>query len=164
MFKSINDGKLPKRATTYSAAFDVFANANMTILEEKARLVPLGIAIDHNNMFNHLKKWYGKSVDSEIFRDSFKKIHYFELHPRSSLRPKGLIVIPGIIDIDYEDELEMIINNPISGVDMSGNTEYKVSIGEKIGQIILKRHEGIMMPEEYTNDEKRVGGFGSTVR
>ncbi len=31
-----------------------------------------------------------------------------------------------------------------------------------MGQLILKRHEGLLLPREYTLDIGRVGGIGST--
>ena len=46
MFKSINGGRLPERATRYSAGFDVFANEDVVIGAGETKLVGLGIALD----------------------------------------------------------------------------------------------------------------------
>jgi dUTPase len=43
-----------------------------------------------------------------------------------------------------------------------GYPQYAIKKGDKIGQLILKRHEGYLLPAEYTKDEARTGGFGST--
>lgn len=166
MFKSINGGILPQRATKYSAGFDVFANEDVTIGAGETVLVGLGIALDE--------------VGIALYGDSgFETKHYFELHPRSSLRAKGLGGGVGIIDIDYRDEIKMVIHNHITWAITTGYggvrllckesrdndilaDNYEIKKGDKIGQLILKRHEGYLMPSEYTKDEDRVGGFGST--
>lgn len=157
MFKTINGGQLPQRATKYSAGFDVFANEDVVIGAGETKLISLGIAIDVE------------------FTESFMSTYYFELHPRSSLRAKGLGGGVGIIDIDFRDEIKIVINNPITeiidfqdgstdtlGVNKDTTIGYEIKRGDKIGQLILKSHHGILMPSEYTKDEDRNGGFGST--
>ncbi len=118
--------------------------------------------------------------DEECF-DNFLNTYYFELHIRSSLRVKGLTSLgTGIIDIDfvYPNEIKMVINNPytnqkvaVPDIDRYGNAfgchyenpkPFKISKGDKIGQLMFKRHEGYLMPQEYTIDEERMSGFGST--
>ena len=42
------------------------------------------------------------------------------------------------------------------------NQAYTILKGDKIGQLVLKRHEGYLLPQEYTLDAERNGGFGST--
>lgn len=73
-------------------------------------------------------------------------------------------------------EIKMVIHNPItlhdeyamsmSGRDLSGEVkiynDYEIKKGDKIGQLILCKHEGWLLPSEYTKDEERTGGFGST--
>lgn len=68
---------------------------------------------------------------------------------------------------NWEDcEIKMAINNPITdpfawlGVD--DKSEYIINKGDKIGQLILLQHAGYLMPDEYTLDNERAGGFGST--
>lgn len=183
MFKSINGGLLPQRATRYSAGFDVFANEYVVVSSGETKLVGLGIAIDedffvkrHKKVSSHFFKWAkdrvysedeannmaNESADENI--DSFKSFHYFELHPRSSLRAKGISGGVGIIDIDYTLEIKMVIHNDVDYfalVDELPN-ELVINKGDKIGQLILKRHEGWLLPSEYTKDEDRIGGFGSS--
>lgn len=177
MFKSINGGRLPERATRYSAGFDVFANEDVIIGAGETKLVGLGIALDTLGLelLAHSIHCDSKGIDYERFAMS----HYFALHIRSSLRAKGLTSLgTGIIDMDYRDEIKMVISNPISGHKIrpsdgsfayytaSANNIssqcYLIRRGDKIGQLILCRHEGWLLPSEYTKDEERNGGFGST--
>ena len=80
--------------------------------------------------------------------------------------------------MDYPDEIKMVIHNPIAKLvnfqgeytealgmsDILAQTSigYEIKKGDKIGQLILCRHEGWLLPEEYTKDEERKGSFGST--
>lgn len=163
MFKSINGGKLPERATKYSAGFDVFSNEDVVIGAGETVLVGLGICLDWNQI--DLIALGNLDCNSVVMMQNY----YLELHPRSSLRAKGLGGGVGIIDIDYRHEIKMVISNPIVGLFYQQGwdrydllEEYKIKKGDKIGQLILKRHEGYLMPLEYTKDEQRSGGFGST--
>jgi dUTP pyrophosphatase len=88
---------------------------------------------------------------------------------RSSLGKKGLILPNGvgIIDLDYKDEIKMIIHNPIQGnVIIFPDTEikyhemYSIKKGDKIAQITLLEHKAQMFGIETENE--RSGGFGST--
>lgn len=156
MFKSINGGQLPQRATKYSAGFDVFANEDVVIGAGETKVIGLGICLSGEDIHNFIRD------------------HLFELHPRSSLRAKGLGGGVGIIDMDYRDEIKMVITNPLQSkqvvengcnyevLEYSEDYEYTIKKGDKIGQLILKRHEGWLLPSEYTKDEERNGGFGST--
>lgn len=152
MFKSINGGKLPERATLHSAGFDVFANENIIVDAGETILVNLGICIDLESSF--FDKFIGEI--GSLFKADFLQKYYLELHPRSSFRMKGIGGGVGIIDIDYRDEIKMIVTNPLS------YSRLTIGVGNKIGQLILKRHEGWLLPIEYTKDNVRDGGFGST--
>jgi len=136
MFKSINGGLLPQRATMLSAGFDVFSNEDIVIDASETKIIGLGIQLDQSVRLLE---------------------YYFELHPRSSLRAKGLGGGVGIIDIDFKDEIKMIITNP-----SDRQERYTIKKGDKIGQLILKRHDGNLMPMEYTQQIERNGGFGSS--
>lgn len=164
MFKSINGGRLPERATKYSAGFDVYSNQDIVIGAGETKLVSLGIALDFDSIAQNI------AFERMINLEDWMEKHYFALHIRSSLRAKGLTSLgTGIIDMDYRDEIKMAIHNPFTGFDDDANptggtgwSSYQIKKGDKIGQLILCRHEGWLMPEEYTKDEERTGGFGST--
>ena len=177
MFKKLtDDANLPQRSTKYSAGFDVYANEDVVIGAGETKLVGLGIAIDQN-LLNITKMLNNAKVDPMTSVSDYMKAHYLELHIRSSLRVKGLTSLgTGIIDIDYPDEIKMVVHRPIEfhycNSLIRGETIWKKEIlfessypirkGDKIGQLILKRHEGYLMPQEYTLDAERSGGFGST--
>lgn len=181
MFISVNGGILPQRQTTHSAGFDVFANEDMEICVGSTEILSLGIALNEmffENMFEKDLDILGTEDEAKKELDTFLSTYYLELHPRSSLRAKGLIVMPGIIDMDYRDEIKMIIfnGNAVSKQEndlreeiahklsrkTTCNKYFRIKKGDKVGQLILKQHEGRYLPDEYTKDEKRTGGFGST--
>lgn len=184
MFKKLTEGaRLPERATKYSAGFDVFANEDAVIGAGETKLIGLGIALDNIDIQGLIFELMHKNeipIDARsYYLNDFLEKHYFALHIRSSLRAKGLTSLgTGIIDMDYRDEIKMIIHNPIKTVfpidegdglplcivskAVGGSKGYEIKKGDKIGQLILCRHEGWMLPAEYTKDEERTGGFGST--
>lgn len=169
MFKSINGGIPPQRTTKYSAGFDVFANEDVVIGAGETKLIGLGIALDIESMVDE-QGWIKESMFSAVRMGEFLQTHYFALHIRSSLRAKGLTSLgTGIIDMDYRDEIKMVIHKPYEtkqefahGIPITAKISYKINKGDKIGQLILCRHEGWILPSEYTKDEERNGGFGST--
>lgn len=155
MFKSLNGGLLPQRATKYSAAFDVFANEDVVIDAGETKLVGIGIYLHEDGIREAWFKHFPNCGDYHT--GTTLNAFYLELHPRSSLRLNGLGGGVGIIDMDYKDEIKMVITNPYDRQE-----RYTVKKDKKIGQILLKRHEGWLFPAEYTKDEERTGGFGST--
>lgn len=162
MFKSINGGILPQRATKFSAGFDVFSNEDIVIGAGETKLIGLGITLDGEfDIFTNMPK----------NKAEFMANHYFALHIRSSLRAKGLTSLgTGIIDMDYRDEIKMVVHHTMpritqsfqGSISSSIHSKYTIKKGDKIGQLILCRHEGWLLPSEYTKDEERAGGFGST--
>ncbi len=153
MFKSLNYGKLPQRATRHSCGFDVCANEDILIGAGENAMIGLGIAIDENS-----------SLYQELKSSNLLNSYFFELHPRSSMFNKGLIFHIGIIDIDYFQEIKMLVNNPLR-IDFDfdyAHRHFKINKGDKIGQLIFKRHEGDLLPAEYTLNVERTGGVGST--
>ncbi len=186
MFKSINGGLLPQRATRFSAGFDVFSNDDVVIGAGETKFIGLGVVINtqrdilDNYAYKINMKDDGQDFGEyyETLKELFLQSHYFALHIRSSLRAKGLTSLgTGIIDMDYRDEIKMVVNNPFTnekvsqpvsygsnaiGIEYTLKPPYEIKKGDKIGQLILCRHEGWLLPSEYTKDDERNGGFGST--
>jgi len=88
---------------------------------------------------------------------------------QEALRAKGLIAGTGVIDLDFKNEVMIIIHNPITGFNdkkeptcicSSNATSYRINKGEKIAQIMLCEHKSYLMG--YESETERVGGFGST--
>ncbi|WP_201353728.1 hypothetical protein [Hydrogenimonas urashimensis] len=84
----------------------------------------------------------------------------FGLYIRSSVAMRG-VYIPngtGIIDMDFYDEIKMIMQLP-----ESENGPFRIQRGMAVGQLLLHRHFGReIMKEAYRIDAARRGGFGST--
>ena len=84
----------------------------------------------------------------------FLSSYYLDLKPRSGLRAKGIIADSGVIDLDYPKEIKIILNN------FSCCNDFIINKGDKIAQIMLKKHETDLMG--FFSKEKRTSGFGST--
>ena len=108
MFEVLDTVCQPTRATKYSAMVDLYARENVVIGAGETKIVPLGVKIDKGSIKDSLEDW------EHIV--GFMESHFIELHPRSSLRAKGLIVGVGVIDLDYPDEIGLIVNNPIKTI------------------------------------------------
>ena len=153
----------PTKGSKYSAAIDLYASEDVEIGEGETVIIPLGVTIDLELLRVSLKQskehFYSAHVD--VFRNS----HYLQLEPRSSLRAKGLQAGTGIIDLDYPDEIKLILHNPVNRVEYSSDMKDKGSVftihkGDKIAQIMLCEHKTYLMGVE--TGEERVGGLGST--
>ena len=167
MFKILDEVCTPKRGTKYSAYVDLFAREDVTIGAGETKIIKLGVKLDLEVIINSNDEIYNNS-------DLFLKSHYLEVALRSSLGVKGLIIANGIgiIDLDYPDEIGLIVHNPINEIDLIENYNYcnqsvppklrKITIkkGDKVAQCTLKEHKGYLMG--YESDVIRISGFGST--
>lgn len=166
MFKVLDGVCKPTKGSKYSAAVDLYAREDVVIGVGETVKVPLGVCIDNEKIADLCSRKYDLPKD-------FKSSHYLQLEPRSSLRAKGLIAGTGIIDLDYKDEIMIILHNPLKDTDYTvrgdmtiefepDNTYggYKIKKGEKIAQILLKEHKTYLMGID--TQEERIGGFGST--
>ena len=189
MFKILDEVCTPKRGTKYSAYVDLFAREDVVIGAGETKVVPLGIKIDLEGLRasiaeKYLNPYYdysNKEIDSEFYE--FLESNYLEVALRSSLAVKGLIIANGfgIIDLDYQDEIGLVLHNPINKVsnvtarvrygkvsmiaNLSGqgdgiDGEYIISKGDRVAQATLKGHKGFLLG--YESDVVRDGGYGST--
>ena len=176
MLKVLTKGCEPTKGSRYSAAIDLYASEDIVIDAGETSIIGLGVCID--NLDAAISRDFGGMLESDEFRsidtyrEWFKESHYLELHPRSSLRAKGLISNTGIIDLDYKDEIKIIIHNPVDVKQIvengynytiladSDDCEFVIKKGDRIAQIILKEHKSYLFGVE--SNEERVGGFGST--
>ena len=187
MLKILDDVCKPTKGSKYSAAIDLYAREDIVIGAGETVKVPLGVCIDEKLMYNLTNSYLQREPIIDDF-DRFKDSHYLQLEPRSSLRAKGLIAGTGIIDLDYKDEIMIILHNPIQyivkAIDINKNEDYieidylgsptpredgikvkysssfKIKKGDKIAQILLKEHKTYLMGID--TDDERNGGFGST--
>ena len=190
MFKILDGVCTPKRGTKYSAYIDLFAREDITIGASETKIVKLGVKLDMDffeSMFNPDKLDFKTAKVGGLYSDdelriqkhqlhNFLKSHYLEVALRSSLGVKGLIIANGIgiIDLDYPDEIGLIVHNPIKENFISNlvckmigrrsnhynQNPFTVSKGDKVAQCTLKEHKGYLMG--YESDVVRVSGFGST--
>lgn len=181
MFKVLKDYCQPVRSTKYSAYVDLFSAEDVTIGAGETKIVKLGVKIDTDFFLYEIGKvnvTAGGIVESDDdcskTINDFLKSHYLEVALRSSLGVKGLIIANGIgvIDLDYEGELGLIVHNPVqirefvrngnnyTTVVDSDDSEFVIKKGDKVAQCTLKEHKGYLMG--YESDVVRSGGFGST--
>jgi len=126
MLKVLIKGCEPKRGTKGSACVDLFASHDCVIGAGETKLVGLGVAIDSERLdgaiYRELINFAGidnashPSVEEDAWKDMWLNSHYLQLMLRSSLGKKGLILPNGVgvIDLDYKDEIKMIIHNPLT--------------------------------------------------
>lgn len=133
--------KLPTRATSGSAGFDLYACIDEPIILNKGdkAIIPTGIAL---------------GLDDP---------HYAAfIHSRSGLAIKqgiALLNSVGVIDSDYRGEVCV-------GVTKLTDGEYTIQPFERIAQMVIKPVElpKIIEVEELDDTDRGEGGFGSTGR
>ncbi len=140
IIKIVNKSKhpLPEYSTTHSAGLDLRANIN-----ERVLIKPLERKLIGTGLFIELPVGYEAQV-----------------RPRSGLAMKNGITIlntPGTIDADYRGEICIILVN-------LSNEEFWINDGDRIGQIIIAKHEKIEWESVsiLNESERGKGGFGHT--
>lgn len=83
-----------------------------------------------------------------------------QIRPRSGMAwKKGVTVLntPGTIDADYRGEIKVILIN-------LSDTEVIIEDGERIAQMIIARHEKVVLKavDKLQETERGAGGFGHT--
>ena len=172
MFKILDEKCTPVRGTKYSAYVDLFSKEDYIIKAGETVIVKLGVQLDLDELY---RSWFFYTEQNNISGswEMFLKSHYLEIALRSSLGAKGLIISNGIgvIDLDYPDEIGLIVHNP-NNIKLSEDKttddmwikdkkeDFKISKGDKVAQCTLKEHKGYLMG--YESDKTREGGFGST--
>ncbi|PHQ90094.1 MAG: hypothetical protein COB42_05620 [Sulfurimonas sp.] len=166
MFETLENGTPPTRGSKYSACVDLYASEDVVISAGGTKVIGLGVCIDENVLKTILKAHGEHFFSSHI--EEFKNSHYLQLMLIDSLGEKGLIVPSGIkiIDLDYKDEIKMIVHNPmdITSVHSLNENSYpnfiEIKKGDRVGQITLLEHKSYLFGID-TEDE-RTGGLGST--
>ena len=154
MLKVIDDCCTPTKGTKYSACVDLRSRIDVKVECGKTTFIPLGVKIDEQC--------------ERIKEDWYKSNFYLDLKPRSSIRAKGLIVGSGVIDLDYPDEICLIVYKPLSFIAI---LKLLVSFGkwktytefqkcERIAQLMVKAHFTEHLGVE--SQTERTGGVGST--
>jgi dUTP pyrophosphatase len=138
--KLTKDAQLPTYGNKQAAAFDLYANEQITILPGQTVAVGTGLAFD------------------------LPPTHYLEIYPRSGLSLNTNIRIanaPGIVDEDYRGEVKIIIDNIMTKFP----NPYTVSKGQRLAQGIVrfrKEQDEFEEVNSITETERGNNGFGST--
>ncbi len=136
------DLPLPSYAHPGDAGADLFAREDATLEPGGGRaLVPTGVAVA-------IPPGYAGFVQ-----------------PRSGLALRhGVTCLntPGLIDAGYRDELRVIL------VNTDPHSAYEVRRGDRIAQLVIQAVEEAdfveVLPDDLTDTERGVGGFGHTGR
>jgi dUTP pyrophosphatase len=138
--KLTSDAQLPTYGSKQAAAFDLYANEQVTILPGHTMAIGTGLAFD------------------------LPATHYLEIYPRSGLSLNTNIRIsnaPGIVDEDYKGEVKIIIDNIMTKFP----NPYTISKGQRLAQGIVrfrKEQDEFEEVEELTVTDRGINGFGSS--
>lgn len=137
--KKSDNAKLPTRGSEGAAGYDVYAAT------EKIMPSPTGLIVE-----------YDTGLAFEL-----PKGYYMDVRPRSGVTTKTSLILGngcGVLDSDYRGTLKFQFRdtNPGNG--------RKYQIGDRIGQILIKKYEDVDFTEveTLTDTERGEGGFGST--
>ena len=125
-----NDAIIPTRASKGSAELDLYSSVDVDIVVGSINKINTGICI------------------------SLPENSYGSIRDKSSLAPKGLLTLGGVIDSDYTGEIIIIMTSLIKPI--------KIKKGQKTAQLIVSN---IMCPEikkvKYLKEtERNDKGFG----
>jgi dUTP pyrophosphatase len=83
--------------------------------------------------------------------------YYVEIHTRSSHGKLGMKAHLGVVDEGYHGEITVLMTSP---------TEYKITKGDKVAQLIFRKRISTKFIEAEEGEEfisdRGTGGFGST--
>ncbi len=154
------DAEPPRRATTGSAGYDLFAYLKgRTIKGGDGYLTWEKPAAEENGKAFLLLPPDDMALIPLGFRARLPEGVEAQIRPRSGTTfKKGLRIpnSPGTIDSDYPDEWMVMVWNPTGGA-------IRIEHGERIAQMVLARYEVVDIrfgPVGVSTN--RVGGFGST--
>lgn len=127
--------KIPTRATSGSAGYDIYSVEAVSISPGSRMLVDSGFSIQFPNYV------------------------YARIAPRSGLSVKYSIDVgAGVIDSDYTGIVKVLLIN-------NGTETFSVNVGDRIAQMLFERveHFNLMEVSEINSSGSRGnGGFGST--
>jgi len=126
------NARLPKRANPTDAGADLTSIGDYTIKPGESMLIDTGVSIKIPVGYAGI------------------------LMCRSSQRVKGITSLgDGLIDSDYRGTLRVFLMN-------LGKKDYEIYVGDKIGQLVIKKVEIAEYVDIWNDTERGTGGFGST--
>lgn len=167
MLKAIDEKYKPTRGTKNSACIDLRARGSFYISKMTTETIPLGVVIDIDSVVFSTCMFCGSEELSQLSKEDtycdccgskqtkefLAENFYIDLKIRSNYRKKGIISGSGVIDLDFNKELALIVHN-------FSDSDLVVEDGERVGQVMIKKHYTDMFG--IHTEEKRTDGFGST--
>jgi dUTP pyrophosphatase len=127
--------RIPKRATSGSSGYDVFAARAVRVPARGRALIPLDVAVE---------------LPPQI---------ELQIRPRSGMSlKKGVHAIFGTVDNDYRGPVGVILFN-------ESDAPFHVSVGDRVAQAVpvwLCELSPIEVVDTLTSTNRGSGGFGST--
>ena len=136
----VTSGKLPIRATTGAAGYDLYSNEVVDIEPLSYRMIDTGVQVK-------LPDGYCGKIEM-----------------RSGLALKhGLMVMAGVIDSDYTGIIKVLVFN-------AGNKPYTINLGDRFAQMLIlnvsyqldDNVQDIVQKNVQKNELRLDNGFGST--
>jgi dUTP pyrophosphatase len=140
--KLTESAKLPEKANTNDAGFDLFSDEDVVIPSMERKVIKTGISVQLD---------FIESKDFSV---------YLRVAPRSGLSvKKGIDVFAGVIDIGYRGEIMICLFN-------SSKEDFEIKKGDKIAQMIPTVIFNTVIKEVDVLDQTERGakGFGSSDR
>ncbi len=128
------EARLPIRGTSGSAGLDLYSLTTVTLNPQEVTIVETGVGMQ------------------------CPPGHYGQICPRSSLAIKGVIVLAGVIDSDYQGTIKVVLQN-------TSEVPLPLNKGSKVARILIKPvHMGNVeeIPKPSVITGRGEGGFGST--
>lgn len=134
----LEDGKIPTKAHTTDAGFDVFATEDLVVKPGQVFKHPLNIRL------------------------ALPAGCWAEIQSKSGLGTKGLLIYAGVIDESYRGIVHAIGTN----LNHHDNQDIVIKKGQKIAQLTMNVHSNAYYMEQVgavdTNTTRGSGGFGSS--
>lgn len=162
MCKSYTIDNLPKRATKYSAGYDFKSIERVEIPSIWKTMKQAFLDKQSNNMIEKISRMLKPTLVNTGVKVKMENDEYLALHNRSSNPIKRFLLLAngvGIIDADY-------YSNPDNDGEIKfaflnfGISDLVINQGDVIGQGVF--HKFLVTDDDYSQDVKRKGGFGST--
>lgn len=128
------DGRVPTRAKSSDAGYDLYSTADMLITPTARELVPTGIAIE------------------------IPEGYYGRIAPRSGLAVKaGVDILAGVVDSGYRNEVKVVMINLGQGL-------VSITKGDRVAQLIIEKCHDAEWEEvkELSDSDRGESGFGSS--
>ena len=128
------EGKIPTRAKSSDAGYDLYSVVDVLITPTARELVATGIAIE------------------------IPEGYYGRIAPRSGLAVKaGVDILAGVVDSGYRNEVKVVMINLGQGL-------VSVNKGDRIAQLIIEKCHDVEWEEteELSDSDRGEGGVGSS--